>query len=264
MISKPARHHPRHRPDRFGQVAPRSTPRSTRSTRIDKKILTIEDPIEYRINGVTQVQVKPQIDLTFARVLRTFLRQDPDVIMVGETRDPETAQIAIQAALTGHLVFSTLHTNDAAGAVTRLLDMGIEPFLIAARWKAWSPSAWCACCARTASSASSPGPEVIARLQRQQARHRRVSTLPQARAARSAATRVSAAARPSTRSSRSTRISSRLIVEREPANVIKQQAIATGMRTHPRGRLDQGARRPDHHRRGPARDHGGRVRGCEL
>ncbi len=97
----------------------------------DKKIITIEDPIEYRIPGVTQIQVNPSIDLTFARVLRTILRQDPDVIMVGETRDAETAKITIQTALTGHLVFSTLHTNDAPGAVTRLEDMGIEPFLIA-------------------------------------------------------------------------------------------------------------------------------------
>ena len=97
---------------------------------IDKKILTIEDPIEYRINGVMQVQVNPPINLTFARLLRTFLRQDPDVIMVGETRDQETAQITIRTALTGHLVFSTIHTNDACSVVTRLLDMGIEPFLI--------------------------------------------------------------------------------------------------------------------------------------
>jgi type II secretion system protein E len=97
---------------------------------VDKKILTVEEPIEYRIRGVMQVQVNPAIHLTFARCLRTFLRQDPDVIMVGETRDLETAQIAIQASLTGHLVFSTLHTNDAVSAVTRLLDMGIEPFLI--------------------------------------------------------------------------------------------------------------------------------------
>ncbi len=96
----------------------------------ERKIITIEDPIEYRIPGVTQIQVNPSIDLTFARVLRTILRQDPDVIMVGETRDPETAKITIQTALTGHLVFSTLHTNDASGAVTRLEDMGIEPFLI--------------------------------------------------------------------------------------------------------------------------------------
>jgi len=96
----------------------------------ERKIITIEDPIEYRIPGVTQIQVNPSIDLTFARVLRTILRQDPDVIMVGETRDPETAKITIQTALTGHLVFSTLHTNDAPSAVTRLEDMGIEPFLI--------------------------------------------------------------------------------------------------------------------------------------
>jgi general secretion pathway protein E len=97
----------------------------------DKKILTVEDPIEYRIAGVTQVQVNDAIDLNFKHVLRSFLRQDPDVIMVGETRDPETASTAIQAALTGHLVFSTLHTNDSCGAISRLLDMGIEPFLIA-------------------------------------------------------------------------------------------------------------------------------------
>lgn len=97
----------------------------------DKKIITIEDPIEYRIRGTTQIQVNPSINLTFARILRNVLRHDPDVIMVGETRDPETAKITIQTALTGHLVFSTLHTNDAAGSITRLEDMGIEPFLIA-------------------------------------------------------------------------------------------------------------------------------------
>ena len=96
----------------------------------EKKIITIEDPIEYRIRGVSQIQVNPGIGLTFAQCLRTILRQDPDVIMVGETRDTETAQITIRTALTGHLVFSTLHTNDACSAVTRLLDMGIEPFLI--------------------------------------------------------------------------------------------------------------------------------------
>jgi type II secretion system protein E len=98
--------------------------------RLDRKIITIEDPIEYRINGVTQIQVNPQIDLTFGRCLRTILRQDPDILMVGEIRDTETAQITIRTALTGHLVFSTLHTNDATSAVTRLLDMGIEPFLV--------------------------------------------------------------------------------------------------------------------------------------
>jgi general secretion pathway protein E len=93
-------------------------------------IITVEDPIEYQLNGIGQTQVNPKIDLTFANGLRSILRQDPDIIMVGEIRDRETAEIAIQASLTGHLVFSTLHTNDAASAVTRLLDMGIEPFLI--------------------------------------------------------------------------------------------------------------------------------------
>jgi len=97
----------------------------------DINIITVEDPIEYRISGIGQVQVNPKIDLTFASGLRSIVRQDPDVILVGEIRDTETAEIAIQSALTGHLVFSTLHTNDAAGAVTRLRDMGVEPFLIA-------------------------------------------------------------------------------------------------------------------------------------
>jgi general secretion pathway protein E len=96
----------------------------------DKNIITIEDPIEYQLHGVGQMQVSPKIDLTFANGLRSILRQDPDVIMVGEIRDSETAEIAIQAALTGHLVFSTLHTNDSFGALTRLVDMGIEPFLV--------------------------------------------------------------------------------------------------------------------------------------
>ncbi len=97
---------------------------------IDSKILTAEDPVEYDIEGIMQVNVNEPIGLNFARVLRAFLRQDPDRIMVGETRDLETAQIAIQASLTGHLVFTTLHTNDAPGAVTRLINMGVEPFLI--------------------------------------------------------------------------------------------------------------------------------------
>ncbi|HAL70544.1 MAG TPA: pilus assembly protein PilB [Verrucomicrobiales bacterium] len=99
---------------------------------IDTKLLTAEDPVEYELDGVMQVPVNDAVGLTFARALRAFLRQDPDRIMVGEMRDKETAQIAIQASLTGHLVLSTLHTNDAAGAVTRLVDMGVEPFLVAA------------------------------------------------------------------------------------------------------------------------------------
>lgn len=94
-------------------------------------IMTIEDPVEYQLPGVNQVQVNPKANLTFASALRAFLRQDPDIIMVGEIRDQETAQIAVEAALTGHLVLSTLHTNDASGAVSRLVDMGVEPFLVA-------------------------------------------------------------------------------------------------------------------------------------
>ena len=97
---------------------------------VDKNILTIEDPVEYELGGVGQMQVSPKIDFTFASGLRAILRQDPDVVMVGEIRDLETAEIAIQASLTGHLVFSTLHTNDAPGAISRLVDMGVEPFLI--------------------------------------------------------------------------------------------------------------------------------------
>jgi general secretion pathway protein E len=96
----------------------------------DLNILTVEDPIEYQLDGIGQMQVNPKIDFTFASGLRAILRQDPDVVMVGEIRDTETAEIAIQASLTGHLVLSTLHTNDSAGAVSRLLDMGVEPFLV--------------------------------------------------------------------------------------------------------------------------------------
>jgi len=97
----------------------------------EKNIITVEDPIEYQLAGVGQIQVNPKINLTFAAGLRSILRQDPDIIMVGEIRDGETAEIAVQSALTGHMVFSTLHTNDAAGALTRLVEMGIEPFLAA-------------------------------------------------------------------------------------------------------------------------------------
>ena len=96
----------------------------------DKKILTVEDPVEYQLEGINQIQVKPQIGLSFANALRSILRQDPDVIMIGEMRDLETAKIAVQAALTGHKVLSTLHTNDSASSVTRMLDMGVEDFLL--------------------------------------------------------------------------------------------------------------------------------------
>ena len=103
-------------------------------SRLDRKtrnIMTVEDPVEYELDGVGQTQVNPRIEMTFARALRAILRQDPDVVMIGEIRDLETAQIAVQASLTGHLVLATLHTNDAPGAVTRLIDMGIEPYLLA-------------------------------------------------------------------------------------------------------------------------------------
>jgi type IV pilus assembly protein PilB len=103
---------------------------------IDSKLVTVEEPVEYDLEGIVQVPVNEGIGLTFARALRSFLRQDPDRIMVGETRDLETAQIAIQASLTGHLVFTTLHTNDASGAITRLIDMGVEPFLISSTLEA--------------------------------------------------------------------------------------------------------------------------------
>jgi general secretion pathway protein E len=104
-----------------------------RSINVEKqKIVTVEDPIEYQLAGINQIQVRPQIGLNFATLLRSILRQDPDVIMVGEIRDRETAEIAVQAALTGHLVLSTLHTNSAAAAITRLRDMGIEEYLLSA------------------------------------------------------------------------------------------------------------------------------------
>jgi general secretion pathway protein E/type IV pilus assembly protein PilB len=101
-----------------------------------RKIITIEDPIEYQLKGVNQIQVSEKAGLTFARGLRSILRHDPDVILVGEIRDQETAQIAVQSSLTGHLVFSTLHTNDAPGALTRLVDMGVEPYLVASSLEA--------------------------------------------------------------------------------------------------------------------------------
>ncbi|MDH4028385.1 MAG: ATPase, T2SS/T4P/T4SS family, partial [Nitrospirota bacterium] len=97
----------------------------------DRNIITVEDPVEYQLSGIGQMHVNPKIGLTFATGLRSILRQDPDIIMVGEIRDLETAEIAVHASLTGHLVLSTLHTNDAPGAITRLIDMGIEPFLVA-------------------------------------------------------------------------------------------------------------------------------------
>jgi type II secretory ATPase GspE/PulE/Tfp pilus assembly ATPase PilB-like protein len=102
----------------------------------DRKIITIEDPVEYQLKGINQIQVSEKAGLSFARGLRSILRHDPDVLLIGAIRDQETAQIAVQASLTGHLVFSTLHTNDAPGALTRLVDMGVEPYLVASSLEA--------------------------------------------------------------------------------------------------------------------------------
>src|SRR5678810_803982 len=99
---------------------------------ISSKLITAEDPVEYDIDAIIQCQIRAEIELTFARILRSMLRQDPDIVLVGEIRDQETAKIAVEASLTGHMVFSTLHTNDAPSAIARLLDLGIEPFLVTA------------------------------------------------------------------------------------------------------------------------------------
>ena len=124
--------------------------------RADVKIITAEDPVEYHIRGINQVQVEPGSGSTFSRILKAMLRCAPNVILVGEIRDLETAEIAIQAALTGHLVFSTLHTNDAPSALTRLADLGVKPFLVSASVQGVRPSASSAVCAGTAPRPTSP------------------------------------------------------------------------------------------------------------
>ncbi|WP_269527203.1 GspE/PulE family protein [Coraliomargarita parva] len=128
---------------------------------VDTKILTAEDPVEYEIDGIMQVAVNHQVGLDFSRALRAFLRQDPDKIMVGEIRDLETAQIAVQASLTGHVVLSTLHTNDAPGAVTRLIDMGLEPFLISASLEAILAQRLVRRICRSCRTAYEPGQDLI-------------------------------------------------------------------------------------------------------
>jgi general secretion pathway protein E len=128
------------------------------------KILTLEDPVEYRLEGINQTQVKPQIGFTFASALRSFLRHDPDVMMVGEIRDVETAKIAVQAALTGHLVLSTLHTNDAASALTRLIDMGLEDFLLTATINGIAAQRLVRVLCRQCRAPYAPAPEVVERL----------------------------------------------------------------------------------------------------
>ena len=129
-----------------------------------RNILTVEDPVEYGVDGVGQMQINPQVGLSFATGLRAILRQDPDVVMVGEIRDRETADIAVQAALTGHLVLSTVHTNDAVGAITRLRDMKIEPFLSPRPCARCWPSGWCGGSARPAANRSPPPARSLWRL----------------------------------------------------------------------------------------------------
>lgn len=196
----------------------------------DKKILTVEDPIEYRIPGVTQVQVQEHIDLTFKNVLRSFLRQDPDVIMVGETRDAETAQTAIQAALTGHLVFSTLHTNDATGAVSRLMDMGIEPFLIASSVEGLIAQRLVRVLCQHCKQPYQPGAEVIKRLQGQKFDFENATFMRPVGCEKCRFTGF----RGRTAIYEIVKITEELkalIVDRKPANVLKRQAIASGLRT---------------------------------
>ncbi len=131
---------------------------------IENKLLTAEEPVEYDIEGIIQIPIHEAIGMTFARALRAFLRQDPDIIMVGEIRDKETAEIAIQASLTGHLVFSTLHTNDAAGAITRLIDMGVEPFLISSTLEAVLAQRLVRTICKGCKTAYQPDKEIIAQL----------------------------------------------------------------------------------------------------
>lgn len=196
----------------------------------DKKILTVEDPIEYRMPGITQVQVQEHIDLTFKNVLRSFLRQDPDVIMVGETRDAETAQTAIQAALTGHMVFSTLHTNDACGAVSRLLDMGIEPFLIASSVEGLIAQRLVRVLCVHCKQQYEPGPEVIDRLRQQRLDPTGATFMKPVGCEKCRFTGF----RGRTAIYEIVRITENLkalIVERKAANILKKQAIADGLRT---------------------------------
>lgn len=197
---------------------------------IDKKILTVEDPIEYRMVGITQVQVQEHIDLTFKHVLRSFLRQDPDVIMVGETRDAETAQTAIQAALTGHLVFSTLHTNDAAGAVSRLLDMGIEPFLIASSVEGLIAQRLVRVLCPHCKAKFQPGPEILARLSLSNLNVEGADFMKPAGCEKCRYTgfRGRTAIYEIIKATEGLK---KLMVERQPANVLKRQALAEGMRT---------------------------------
>ena len=196
---------------------------------VDKKIITIEDPIEYRIAGVMQIQVVPPIGLTFARILRNLLRQDPDVMMVGEIRDQETAEITIRTALTGHLVFSTIHTNDACGAVTRLLDMGIEPFLVSSSVEGLIAQRLVRVLCPECKASYTPREELIERMN---TRHEDITDATFYRPVGCEACRYTGykgrtAVYELVKMNESFR---RLVVDREPANVLRREAIKSGMK----------------------------------
>jgi len=196
---------------------------------VDKKIITVEDPIEYRIPGVTQIQIVPNIGLTFARILRTLLRQDPDVIMVGEIRDQETAEITIRTALTGHLVFSTINTNDACGAVTRLLDMGIEPFLVSSSVEGIIAQRLVRVLCPECKASYQPRPDLISRLN---AKNEDIDDATFFRPVGCEKCRYTGyhgrtAIYEMVQLNESFR---RMVVDREPANVLRKEAIKWGMK----------------------------------
>ena len=191
-------------------------------------MMTVEDPIEYALDGVGQTQVNPKIELDFARALRAILRQDPDVIMIGEIRDLETAQIAVQASLTGHLVLATLHTNDAASAVTRLADMGVEPYLLASSLLGVLAQrlvrTLCPACRATAAPTAGEA-ALLAELGLPPT----TPLFAPAGCARVQPDTAIAAAPASTSSSSSTTRCARLIHDRAPEHALRAAAVAAGM-----------------------------------
>ena len=213
-------------------------------SRPEVNVITVEDPVEYRLPGINQVQTNIKAGLTFASALRSILRSDPDIVLIGEIRDHETGQIAVEAALTGHLVLSTLHTNDAPSAVTRLTEMGIEPFLVGSALDACWPSASPAGCAPKCKEAYTPTPEALVAVPVPLAAT--ASRCPSS-SGRSAARR---APRPATRagwrctrSCRSSEEIERLAVEHASATVDRAGRDERGHEDPARRRPGQGARR---------------------
>ena len=197
----------------------------------DRKILTIEDPIEYQLKGITQMQIQPKIGLTFANGLRSMLRHDPDIMMVGEIRDLETAELAVRTALTGHLVFSTLHTNDATGAVARLLDMGIEPYLITSSVECIIAQRLVRIICDSCKEEYIPGKEILLELLDEQSLNVKKPKFYRGKGC--------AACKFSGYKGRSAIYEilvinddiRQLIMERTPSNIIKQKAVSLGMKT---------------------------------